>query len=248
MAPVRMEPVAFRTHDAKDVAAVTAEEMRAVDRVAVETIGLSLVQMMEHAGRGLALEAIEMDPRGPTVVLAGAGGNGGGGLACARHLINRDRPVAVVLDRSPDEFEGVPATQLEILEHEGVSIETSVEDVADPGLVIDAIVGYGLSGAPRGRMRELVDWTTAASAPVLSLDVPTGRDATTGDRPGVAIRPDRTVTLALPKTGLTDVEGDLVLADISIPHAVYDRVGIPYENPFADEFAVELRSTESVIE
>jgi hypothetical protein len=88
----------FRSaHDAV-VPAVTAAQMREVDRVAVEETGPNLYQMMEHAARSLALTALEMaTDDGPIVVLAGTGGNGGGGLAAARHLANRGRDVTVVL-------------------------------------------------------------------------------------------------------------------------------------------------------
>jgi NAD(P)H-hydrate epimerase len=74
---------------------------------------------------------------------------------------------------------------------------------------------------------------------VLSLDVPTGRNATTGDEPGFAVAPDRVLTLALPKTGLTDGDWDLWLADVAIPATVYDRLDIPYSGPF-EEYWVEL--------
>jgi NAD(P)H-hydrate epimerase len=76
--------------------------------------------------------------------------------------------------------------------------------------------------------------------PVVSLDVPSGMDATTGDAHGVRVHPDRTVTLALPKTGLDAAEGALYLADIGIPAAVYDRLDIDYESPFTDADWVEL--------
>ena len=80
----------FRTPTGRDVTAVTADEMRAVDRVAVEEVGLQLLQMMENAGRILAWHVREVrDERGPVIVVAGNGGNGGGGMAYARHLVNR---------------------------------------------------------------------------------------------------------------------------------------------------------------
>jgi NAD(P)H-hydrate epimerase len=80
----------------------------------------------------------------------------------------------------------------------------------------------------------------AQQAPVVSLDIPSGRDATTGEIHGTVVRPDRTVTLALPKTGLDSINGALFLADIGIPHVVYGRLDIPYTNPFHDREWVEL--------
>jgi NAD(P)H-hydrate epimerase len=246
-----MDASAFDDPDGRPVTAVTATEMRAVDRVAVEAIGLDLRRMMEHAGRGLAEAVLDVRSSdgsdGQIAVLAGNGGNGGGGLACARHLANRDLPVRVVLDRDPAALDGVTAEQLRILEAMDVSIEWVVADAdidaALDGLIVDALIGYGLTGAPRGAAAGLIEAVDNAAETIVSLDVPSGTNATTGETPGVAVEPDRTVTLALPKTGLSAVGGDLRLVDLSIPATVYDRLDIEYDDPFGDGFAVSLSRT-----
>lgn len=234
---------AFATADGDPVTAVTAAEMRQVDRVAVEEVGLSLTRMMEHAGRALALEVLALlaEREGTAAtVLAGAGGNGGGGLACARHLRNRGVAVTAVLDRPAGDVGGTPGENLAVLTADG--LEPVTDGVPDPaGVVVDALVGYGLDGEPRGRVADLVAAANDAEGPVVSLDVPTGVDATDGSRPGVTVAPDRTLTLALPKTGLVGAGGDLVLADLSIPGTVYDRVGVPADRPFGDGFRVALQ-------
>jgi NAD(P)H-hydrate epimerase len=223
------------------VTAVTATEMSAVDRVAVEEFGLSLLQMMENAGRNLAWHTRRMHT-GRVVVLAGSGGNGGGGLCAARHLANREVPVSVVLDRPPEQLKGAARTQYETLTAMGMSVDTGVEALTDraPDTVVDALVGYGLDGALRGTASELVETVDRLDATVISLDIPSGMLATTGERPGPAAEPDRVVTLALPKTGLTALRGELYLADIAIPDGVYRSLDVPYSNPFDDEYWVEL--------
>lgn len=153
--------------DGRTVRAVSARRMAEVDRVATDEVGLHLLSMMENAGRALALEARERSPGGPITVFVGSGGNGGGGLVAARHLANAGRRVRVVLDRSREEFEGVPGRQLSVL----------------------------------GATDAVVD-------------------------------PDATMTLALPKTGLEGLDGDLVLADIGIPGGVFARAGVAYVDPF----------------
>jgi NAD(P)H-hydrate epimerase len=89
--------MAFRTEDGIPVPAVTAEQMREVDRIAVEDFGLGILQMMENAGRNLAQNVLGMldGRRGEVTVLVGSGGNGGGGLCCARHLHKRDTSTTV---------------------------------------------------------------------------------------------------------------------------------------------------------
>ena len=76
---------------------------------------------------------------------------------------------------------------------------------------------------------------------MLSLDIPSGVDSTTGDIPGSVIRPNTTLTLALPKTGLNEANaGEVILADIGIPVGVYRRMGLDYENPFDSRFGVPI--------
>jgi NAD(P)H-hydrate epimerase len=216
---------------------VTADEMRDVDRVAVEDVGLQLLQMMENAGRILAWHV--RDVRGSdVVVVAGNGGNGGGGLTCARHLANRDIPTKVVLDRPPEELSGAAAHQRRILDEMNVPVTTGVESLADADertTVVDALIGYGLSGDVRSPADEYIERMNDLSGPTVSLDVPSGIDATTGESLGEAVAPDRTVTLALPKTGLDAPTGTLYLADISVPRTVYERLDIEYERPFGDD-------------
>jgi NAD(P)H-hydrate epimerase len=200
--------------------------------------------MMENAGRALATTARTMasDSDGSIVVVAGDGGNGGGGLCAARHLANNGDDVRVVLDRDPESLTGAAATQMEILGATDVPVGTDADAIESAGLLVDALVGYGLRGVLEGRAAYLVSAANRTGARTLSLDVPTGLDATTGERPGPSVDADRTLTLALPKTGLaTGGVGDLSLADIGIPCGVYDRAGVKaYEQPFDGRNSIRL--------
>ncbi|MDZ7745838.1 MAG: NAD(P)H-hydrate epimerase [Halobacteriales archaeon] len=120
----------FRTSTGRSVTAVTADEMRDVDRIAVEEVGLQVLQMMENAGRILAWHVRDVRD-GDVVVVAGNGGNGGGGLACARHLANRGIPVQVVLDRPAAELSGAAGNQYTILDKMGISISSGIDSLAD---------------------------------------------------------------------------------------------------------------------
>lgn len=226
----------FETTDGQAVPAITADRMREVDRIAVEDVGFGLLGMMENAGRGLAATVRTLD-RGPVTVYAGGGGNGGGGLAAARHLANRDVAVSVVLDRDPEDLDGAAGDQLRVLR--AMDVPIGVDPWRDAAVLVDALVGYGLTGALRGRAADLVASLEARSAPVVSLDVPSGRDATTGETPGPAVEPAVTLTLALPKTGLDGLAGRLFLADIGIPAVVFERAGVDYASPF-ENGTVEL--------
>ena len=203
---------------------ITEAEMVEVDRVMIEDLGIELLQMMENAGRSLARVAIEEFDPSSVWIAAGSGGNGGGGLVAARHLANAGIEVKVTTTRPVGEFTGVPAHQLRILDRMGVPVGEDVAVGAD--LSIDAVIGYSLRGAPRGRVEELIE-AMADRDTVLSLDSPSGLDVTTGAATGVVVRADITMTIALPKIGLrsTPAVGRLLLADISVPRAVTRRFG-----------------------
>jgi NAD(P)H-hydrate epimerase len=228
-----------------DIPYLTTDQMREVDRAMVEDYHIELLQMMENAGRNLAhlsrSRFFDGDPRERTVVvMAGRGGNGGGGLVCARRLHNWGANVHVITTH-PDEFyRGVPAHQLDILRKMDVPIMTTSKNTAvkdllpDPAavdLIVDAVIGYSLSGPPRGTAAQMITWANARGAPILSLDVPSGIDTTSGKVHSPAIRADATLTLALPKEGLrtittADYVGELYLADISIPPGLYAGPGV----------------------
>lgn len=232
----------FVTVSGTHVPAVTAETMRDVDRIAVEDVGLELLQMMENAGRTLAHRVVATGEE-PVVVVAGNGGNGGGGLACARHLHNHDVRVAVVFDRDPDALTDAAAQQYRILDATNIPVTSGVEELGafdGIGVVVDALIGYGLDGPIRDPARSLVEEMNRRGSRTVSLDVPSGIDATTGETLGTAVHSETTVTLALPKTGLNTWTGRLVLADIGIPRVVYDRLDIAYDDPFGREWWVEL--------
>jgi NAD(P)H-hydrate epimerase len=239
--------VLFRTEDGVSVPAVTAEEMREVDRIAVQEFGLGILQMMENAGRNLAENVLDMlnGAGGRVTILAGSGGNGGGGLCCARHLHNRDFKVWAVLDRQAETFTGAAGTQLQILQAAGVQPTNPsqvIEVVNRSQIVVDALIGYGLEDAPWGKTAELIDLCNQHAERVLSLDVPSGLNATTGEIPGTVVRPERTLTLALPKTGLHNVLGSLYLADIGIPPEVFHQLGLSFEPLFEESFWIRLVS------
>jgi NAD(P)H-hydrate epimerase len=217
------------------IPSVTTEQMREIDRLMIEEYGIELLQMMENAGRNLAelarrlLGGSVMGKR--IIVAAGKGNNGGGGMVAARHLHNWGAEVVVLLQS--DALSGVPKTQMQILTHFPLEIKVGfdVQDLPDVhhcDLILDVIIGYGLSGKPRGVVSNLIRDINASLAAVISLDVPSGMDFTTGRVYEPCIRAKATMTLALPKTGLLRPEakiviGDLYLADISVPISLYVR-------------------------
>jgi NAD(P)H-hydrate epimerase len=233
--------------DSHAVPWLTVDQMREVDRLMTEALGISLVQMMENAGRSVALLArrlLEGDAADRRVlVLAGPGGNGGGGLVAARHLAVAGGDVEVRLSRPLDELAPVPRDQCAILGRIGVPVEVGLVGRVEPDLVIDGLLGYSQEGAPRGITAQLIE--SVAARRVLSLDVPSGLELSTGVLQEPFVRAHATLTLALPKEGLrapgaAAAVGDLYLADISVPPSVYERLGVAYRSPFGASTIVRL--------
>ncbi|NOZ61378.1 MAG: NAD(P)H-hydrate epimerase [Calditrichaeota bacterium] len=235
----------FKTKNGKIIPSVTTVQMREIDRIALEETGPNLYQMMENAGRNLAMLAVDLLGKNwhhfEIVVLAGTGGNGGGGICAARHLANRSANVKLCLTRSENLNEIVSWQRKIFLNAGGKEIEPRELTALKPDLIIDAIIGYSLRGVPVGAAKEFIDWANDSSAPILSLDVPSGIDATSGKNPGAAIEPKWTLTLALPKSGLSpENSGDIFLADIGIPTLMFEKLGLEYTSPFEKDFVIPL--------
>lgn len=240
------------------IPAVDAARMARVDQWAIEEFGITLLQMMEQAGLHLA-EACRLeldgDLRGRRItVLAGSGGNGGGGLAAARHLVDRGADVHVILSHPVGRLG--PAARHHVatllrMEVECCVVGYDLSDVdldtmlAEGDLVVDALLGYHLVGAPVGPVAHLIDRVEASPTPVVSLDLPSGMDADRGSAAGRCVTARATVTLALPKTGLLTDEGRrragrLYLADLGLPARLYAALGIDVDAPFAPGALVVL--------
>lgn len=238
----------FHTDDNLPIPAITAAQMIEVDRIAMTETGPNLYQMMENAGRSLALLAMhkmgENRQDAQYVILAGSGGNGGGGICAGRHLANRGLDVSCCFI-FPDRMTEVTAWQRQIfLNAGGQEISLPKLKRFKPDIILDALFGYNLNAAPHGPALDLIQWANLSDALKMSLDVPSGIDATTGESPGEYCHADDTLTLALPKTGLLpSTTGDLYLADIGIPSVVYEKIKISYTSPFGKEFYVPLNPT-----
>ena len=233
------EPESFPAIDGAELSWISVDQMREVDRVAIE-LGLTLPRMMENAGANLATLARELlggDVAGRRVtVLAGPGGNGGGGMVAARRLAGSGAEVEVRLGARPSELAEVPSEQYELLSQFRVPVRVGAEGVQAPDLFIDSLLGYSQSGPPRGGIADLVG--AAGDGRVLALDVPTGLELGSGSVLEPAIKAEATMTLALPKSGLElpagrACVGELYLADISIAAVVYEQLGIDYASAFA---------------
>jgi len=216
--------------------ALTREEMRELDRKAIEEYKIPGIVLMENAGRNVAEEIFKMldDPQQAKVaILCGKGNNGGDGFVVARHLHNHSISVYVFLIAKISDIlkDGDAGTNLQIL----LNMKIPVKEILDiPGInsilkelngyniLVDALFGTGLSGDVREPFKTLISGVNNLNKPMVSVDMPSGLDCNTGKILGAAIKATKTVTFAAAKKGFylgegTSYTGNVTVTDISIP-------------------------------
>ena len=177
-----------------------AEGMRAVDRWAIEEVGVPSLELMESAGAAVAEVVAELALDGPVRVVCGKGNNAGDGLVAARQLDRMGFEVEVLLLWPAEELSGDAAANLERVEAEHVSGDLGPR-LADSGAVVDAIFGTGFSGEAREPARAAIEAIGGCGAPVVACDIASGVDASSGEVAGAAVAADFTVSFHAAKLG-----------------------------------------------
>ena len=212
---------------------VTSQQMKEIDRKAIEENNLSGLILMENAGLRIfqSLKNIYPDLRLKKIVIfAGSGNNGGDGFVVARHLYDYGVKVKVFLLAPFNKIKGEAGENLniidkmgvELIEVETVKLEEVQEAIQNSDLIIDAILGTGLQGKVTGLKAKIIDLINITNKEVVAIDVPSGLDTDTGKVEGPCIKATHTITLALPKIGLlifpgASYAGKVTVEDIGIP-------------------------------
>ncbi|CAB4881167.1 unannotated protein [freshwater metagenome] len=202
----------------------------------MEQQGVPSLELMERAAGALALLVQEIAPNGRIAVVCGAGNNGGDGYAAARLLRSAWREVDVLWTRDPRELTGDAAVQAQALPG-AAPRRFEAQHLAGCTLVVDALLGIGCAGEPRGEVAAAITAIGAAGVPVVACDIPSGVDAASGEVARIAVRARATVTFHAPKPGLLinpgkAHAGELRVADIGIPAGVPSaRIGLIEDAP-----------------
>ncbi|MEA2233168.1 MAG: ADP-dependent NAD(P)H-hydrate dehydratase / NAD(P)H-hydrate epimerase [Solirubrobacteraceae bacterium] len=197
-----------------------AEQMRAMDRWAIQERGIPSLTLMERAGSGLALEVDRVARRGPVAIVCGKGNNGGDGFVAARLLYELGRTVRVLRLAEPQSYRGDAAENMRRLE--GMHEPFTADALAGAAVIVDAIFGTGFDGEPRGVAKDAIEAIAAMRAPVVAADIASGVDASTGEAARVSVWATTTVTFAAAKPGHwiapgKQHTGELRVIDIGIP-------------------------------
>jgi NAD(P)H-hydrate epimerase len=227
----------------------TTKEMKALDTAAIEEAGIPGLILMENASLGIINvidRILEGDfKRQSFLIVCGKGNNGGDGYALGRHLLNRGAEVLLLSTCSPEDLKGDAHTNADIFKAVGGNVKILQDSgplpkIGHVDLIVDALLGTGITGPPKGLTARMIDWINNRPEPVLSVDIPSGVEGDTGASPGSAVAADWTVTMGLLKRGLIlspgrDLAGDVHVALISLPPRIRAGTHIPFNLLDADD-------------
>ncbi|HDQ93292.1 MAG TPA: NAD(P)H-hydrate epimerase, partial [Synergistetes bacterium] len=208
-------------------------DIREADSRAISGLGIPSIVLMENAGRGVAdVISARFPVARKFLFVCGPGNNGGDGLTAARHIMVRGKEAVVILACDEGKFSPESARNLDILRKTGCyvmdSSSLSSEEISavafDNDIVVDALLGYGSSGAPRGEVLRVVE-AISGSGTIVAVDIPTGVDPSDGRVEEAAVKASLTVTMLAEKTGLEIMPGrgycgDIEIVDIGVPPSV----------------------------
>lgn len=202
----------------------TAARAAAADRHTMDVLGMSSAVLMERAALAVSRAVAERNPdRRPVVCLCGPGNNGGDGLAVARQLAVRGFATRAIVVMGVGAAKGSVAEQLALCRTHGVRIQDGLPDAGEcaDAFVVDALLGTGSCGAPRGAVLDAVHWAGRGSGSKIAVDIPSGVDPDTGAVAGAAVSVGATVTFGRSKPGLHVTPGrahggEVIVADIGL--------------------------------
>lgn len=200
---------------------ISSKDMRILD-LNCEYFGLSRLQLMENAGKAIAEEIKSRFSNGKVAIYAGSGNNGGDGFVAARHLKGFEVEIFLAGEPKTD----IALKNFEILKRSGYKIQKISE--CDAEIIVDALLGTGITGRPRGDYEKAIEIINSSKAFKLAVDVPSGLNADTGEYE-VAVKADLTVTFHRIKPGILkakEICGEVILRDIGIPEAFERLCGV----------------------
>ena len=211
---------------------LSREQVRQLDRRAIDEYGIPALVLMENAGRGVADVLVSLGHPGPVVICCGKGNNGGDGLVAARHLVNRGWAVKVFLFAAHRNavrrgwgslaYRAAHAHPRRSARRRTRPMRSDLaEELNRAAWIVDALFGTGLTGPLRPPFDQIVALINASEAKMLAVDIPSGLDANTGQPLGPTIRADHTVTFVAAKKGFANPEaveflGILHIIDIGV--------------------------------
>jgi NAD(P)H-hydrate epimerase len=228
---------------------LSRQQVREVDRRAIEEYGMSGLVLMENAGRGVADAMLAIGVQGPVVVCCGKGNNGGDGLVIARHLGNRAKQVRVLLFANAAELRGDAAANWRVVERAGIdhavwdapfTVDQLLPHLSGADWVVDALLGTGATGEANPPISVAIEAINRAGRKVMAVDLPSGLDCDTGTAARNTVVADHTCTFVAVKpgffaSGAERFTGRVHVIDIGVPQRLVQEIaGRPVTGSFSD--------------
>ena len=213
---------------------LTREQVRNVDRIAIQDFGMQGTVLMENAGRNAAELLQSLGIQGRVVICCGKGNNGGDGFVIARHLENAGIDVQVLLAVPPDSITGDAKINLQIIQKGGTPISVLPGDWAaefsDIDWIVDALLGTGTEGTIRDPYPTVIEAINGSGCKVLAVDLPSGMDCDTGLPLGHCVQAIHTATFVASKPGFSlpaarRLTGEVHVLDIGVPRLLFTKIG-----------------------
>lgn len=206
--------------------------MREIDAITSCKYGIASIILMENAGKAVADEsekALRKLKNKNVAVVCGSGNNAGDGFVAARYLNNKGFNVSVLLTKQENFFKGDCKINFEILKTLGINILSDLCLIDKYGIIIDAVLGTGISGLVKKQTAETINKINHVKAYKISVDIPSGMNGDTGEIMGYAVKADKTVTFAFKKNAfknkaLKKYTGKIITADIGIPEKAAEDI------------------------
>lgn len=206
---------------------ISIAQAKAFDQQAQEKFGVPSIVLMENAGRSVAEEALKMlRGKKKVAVVCGVGNNGGDGLVAARHLLNANCKVSLYLVGKKNKIKADPSVNLKIVKKMGQKVVwvrslADLKDINRTDLIIEGLFGIGLASKVRDPYDGIIAFLNKNQKPILSIDVPSGLDADTGQVLGLAVKAKKTITFIALKKGFfkelgPQCCGTIIVKDIGI--------------------------------
>ncbi len=212
-----------------------AQQMKNSDTHTIGTIGIPAPVLMERAAFAIARKAKEAAGECPLILaVCGSGNNGGDGVAAARILAEDGIRTGVVFAGNPERLSPEMELQLRIARNLGIPVYDT-ENAPEADVLIDALLGIGISRPAEGKIREAIEWINASGAYVVSADIPSGICADTGSVLGCAVKADATVAVQFLKTGLCLYPGAGHAGEVSCAPIGIRAAGDPDAFAFTEE-------------
>jgi NAD(P)H-hydrate epimerase len=211
-----------------ELPALTRDQVRQVDKIAIDQFGMSGIVLMENAGRGAAEIIDRIAEPGRVAILCGSGNNAGDGYVIARHLQLAGRQVRIVSIVDLQTLQGDARTNALIADKSDIEVQCVASDaqiaesISGAMTIVDCLLGTGARGPLRGLYADAVSAANAIEALRVAIDIPTGLDCDSGEAGDPTFRADHTITFVASKTGFEKENAD---AYVGVVHEV--GIGAP---------------------